>query len=101
MMPPGYERITCHHTHQAERWSARLNAQDKRVAEMNDYKRELFEGPLRADLRRELRAKIQNARNGINRRLLERAMEELDKCEAKGKTLRESWLHLEGYEEGK
>lgn len=101
MMPPGYVRITCDHAYEAEAWSARLNAQDKRIAEMNDYERECFEGPMRSDLRRELRHQIRHARNGINRRMLERAIEELDKAEAKGKTVRESFLHLEAYEEGK
>lgn len=100
MMPLGYERITCSHTYEAEAWSVRLDAQDKRIAEMNDYQRELFEGPMRADLRRELRDKIHKARNGINRRMLEHALAQLDAAEARGKTIRESWLHVEGYEHG-
>ncbi|HTF69169.1 MAG TPA: hypothetical protein VK638_41465, partial [Edaphobacter sp.] len=101
MIPPGYQRITCNHAHEAETWSGRLCAQDKRIAEMTDYEREEIEGPMRADLRRELRTKIHQARNGINRMLLERAMRELDKAEAKGKTVRESYLHVEGFEHGK
>lgn len=97
----GYQKIICHHAHEAETWSARLCAQDKRIAEMNDYERERFEGPMRADIRRELRDRLHNARNGINRMLLEKALEELDKAETKGKTVRESFLHVEGFEHGK
>lgn len=100
MIPPGYQRITCNHAHEAETWSQRLNAQDKRIAEMSDYEREMVEGPMRADLRRELRAKLLNARNGINRRMLEIALQKLDEAEEKGKTTRESYLHVEGFEHG-
>lgn len=104
MMPPGYERITCNHAHEAEAWSARLNSQDKRVAEMNDCERELFEGPMRADLRRELRRQLadieKNKSKHIAAGLLEIALKQLDEQEAKGKTIRESWLHVEGYEHG-
>ena len=96
----GYQKIICHHAHEAELWSARLCAQDKRVAEMNDYDRELFEGPMRADIRRELKQKMFRA-TGLNYLLLERALLELDKAEAKGKTVRESYLHSEAYEHGK
>lgn len=101
MMPPGYQCIECNHAHEAESWSARLNEQDKRIAEMTDYEREMIEGPMRADLRRELKTKIHQARNGINRMMLERALKELDKAEANGKTVRESYLHVEGFENGR
>lgn len=94
----GYQKVICHHALEAELWSARLCAQDKRIAEMDDYERELLEGPMRADIRRELMGKLHTARNGINRMMLERAVQELDKAEAKGKTVRESYLHAEAFE---
>ena len=97
----GYQKVVCHHAHEAETWSARLNAQDQRMAEMNDYEREMVEGPMRADIRRELTTKLRTASNRINAALLQRALDELDKAEAKGKTIRESYLHAEAYEHGK
>lgn len=97
----GYRKIVCHHAHEAETWSKRLNQQDKRMAEMTDYERELVEGPMRDDIRRELKEKLHHARNGVNRMMLERALYELEKSEAKGKTVRESYLHVEAFEHGK
>jgi hypothetical protein len=99
-MPPGYERITCNHAWEAERWSQRLRDQEKRIAEATDYERELIEGPMRVDLRAELNKKIKEARNGVNRRLLEVSLQKLNELEAKGKAVRESWLHVEAYTHG-
>jgi hypothetical protein len=97
----GYQKIVCNHAHEAEAWSARLCAQDKRMAELNDLEREMVEGPMRADIRRELKDRIYKARDGLNKMLLERALQELEKAETRGKTVRESYLHQEGFEAGK
>jgi hypothetical protein len=97
----GYEKRICNHAHEAETWSARLCAQDKRVAEMNDYERSEYEGPIRADIRKELTEKLRNASSPLNAALLQRALLELDKAEASAKTKRESYLHAEAYEHGK
>jgi hypothetical protein len=103
----GYQKIVCNHAHEAESWSARLTAQDKRIAEMNDYERECVEAPMRANLRAEIRAKLADPspggdarRKSINHAMLRRALEELDKQEANGKTVRESYLHVEAFEHG-
>lgn len=101
MMPPGYQEIECGHAMDAERWSARLTAQDKRIAEMNDEEREAVEGPMRADLRRELEAGIRKASSSLNASMLRMALRQLDDAEANARTKRESYLHVEAFEHGK
>lgn len=108
LMPPGYELITCNHATEAETWSKRLTAQDKRHAEMNDYEREMVEGPMRENLRKEIKAKLANISPGgdpqrkrLNAMFLRKALDELDKQEKNGKTIRESYLHVEAFEHGK
>jgi hypothetical protein len=102
----GYQKIVCNHALDAERWSKRLNEQDKRWQEMNNYEREMKEGAMRADIRREIKQRLANlvgtSRNvGLNKLFLEKALEELEKAEAKGQTVRESYLHAEAYEHGR
>lgn len=108
MKMPGYETITCHHAAEAESWSKRLTAQDKRIAEMNDYEREMVEGPMRENLRQEIKKKLANPSPGgderrkrLNSYMLQKALDELDKQEANAKTVRESYLHVEAFEDGK
>lgn len=107
MRPPGYQTITCNHASEAEMWSARLNAQDKRHAEMNDIEREFFEGKIRADLRKETVELMANppmyldeAHKRVRGELLQRALDELDESEKRVKTKRESFLHVEAFEHG-
>ena len=97
---PGYDTIECKSAHEAELWSERLRLQDKQLEESNAYERELIESGMRADLRRELQFRLIHASNRLNAAMLEAALKQLDEQEAKGKVVRESWLHSEGYEEG-
>jgi hypothetical protein len=108
MKPMGYDTIECNHAIEAEKWSARLTAQDKRIAEADDNERELIEGPMRADLRKEIVYKMQNPSPGgdprrkrLNYQMLEFALKKLDEAEAHSKTKRESYLHVEAFESGK
>jgi hypothetical protein len=105
LRPLGYQTIECNHAHEAEMWSKRLNDQDKRIAEMTDYEREMIEGPMRDNLRREIRAKLASLEGSRNKSLnayaLTHALKMLDEQEEKAKTVRESYLHLEAFEDGK
>ena len=98
--PPGWEKIVCNAAHEAEMWSERLRQQDKREQEMTDYERELVEGPIRDYARKELQHKMANARNAVNRDFCRYALERLEDREAKGKVIRESYLHAEAFEKG-
>lgn len=99
--PPGYVTIECTSAHMAEQWSRRLADQDRRMAEMNDYEREMIEGPMRANLRRDAVELLRKTNNPLAARMLKYSIEQLDKQEEKGKTIRESYLHVEAFEHGK
>ncbi len=106
--PRGYSKIVCNHAMEAEVWSARLRAQDKREAQMTDYEREQIEGPMRQRLREEVLEKLRNPSPGGDARrkrlqvaLLNQALKMLDEQEKHAKTIRESYLHLEAFEAGK
>ena len=67
--PPGYEKIECRHAHEVEKWSARLRAQDKRLAEMNDIERYEFEDALRADGIAAARKELMTVSDPFNRQI--------------------------------
>jgi len=108
MKPMGYQTIECNHAHEAEMWSERLRTQDQRIAEMTDYEREQIEGPMRDDLRKQIKSRLRELEAGVdtkNARLnalfMKKALQMLDQQEEKAKTVRQSYLHLEAYEHGK
>lgn len=98
--PKGFEKIVCATTQEAERWSERLRSQDNQDEKLSEYERECIEGPLREYARQELQHRMANARNNLNREFCRYALEQLDLRAARGKTIRESYLHVEAFEEG-
>jgi hypothetical protein len=108
MKPMGYQTIECNHAHEAEMWSERLRRQDQRITEMSDYEREQIEGPMRDDLRKQIKGRLRELEAGIdtkNARLnalfMKKALQMLDQQEEKAKTIRQSYLHVEAFENGK
>ncbi len=104
----GYQKIVCNHASEAELWSKRLREQDKKFAEMSDIEQEQREAPMRAHIRKEILYKMANPSPGgdprrkrLNHIMLQKALDQLDLCEAKGKTVRDSYLHAEAFEKGK
>ena len=77
--PAGYERIECRHAAEVDLWSARLRAQDKRIAEMTLEERYNYEEPIRAHMMQELRENLQKATTPVNKAFLARAIESLQK----------------------
>ena len=98
--PHGFEKIVCQNSHDVEIYSARLRQQEQDEAEKTDYERELIEGPIRDAMRKELIHLRDNARNDINQEFCEFALRKLDERVARGKMIRESYMHVEGYEQG-
>ena len=98
--PHGFEKIVCTTAHEVEQWSSRLRAQEKADEEMTDIQREMIEGPIREYARKELLHLRANARNQINRDFIDAALKRIDEKEKRGKMVRESAMHVEGYEEG-
>lgn len=67
--PTGYQKIECRHAHEVEKWSAKLCAQDKRIAEMTDEERYIFEDGIRADALKEARKNLQTMTDPFNREM--------------------------------
>jgi TolA-binding protein len=108
MKPMGYQTIECNHAHEAEKWSERLRTQDQRITEMSDYEREQIEGPMREDLRKQIKARLRELESGtdtknarLNAAFMKHALRMLDQQEEKAKTIRQSYLHVEAFEHGR
>lgn len=99
--PPGAEKIVCTTAREVERYSQMLRDQEKLEQEMTDIERETIEGPMRDYVRKELQHKMANARNQVNRDFCAFALKKLDEADARGRTIRESYMHIEAHEQGK
>jgi hypothetical protein len=105
LKPPGYQTIECAHAYQVETWSRRLNEQEKRIQEMDEYERLELEKPMLADLRRELNQQLNDLEKNKNKAaaagLLKLQLRKLDEYEAKFYSKYESFMHAEAFEDGK
>ena len=99
--PRGWQKIVCNSVHEAELWSARMRKWDAAMHEITLEEREMVEGPIREEMRSDLRHRIANARNSINRDFLVKALENLDKQGNKLHYKRESYMHAEAFEHGR
>lgn len=97
----GFEKIVCNTAHMVDTWSQKMRDQEKRDEEMTDEQREAFEGPLRAELRKELVSKMMNSRNALNKDFCRAVLQKMDEDEARNKMKRESYQHVEAFEDGK
>lgn len=100
-VPQNMEKIVCNHVSDVEHYSAIMRQQDKQQEEMTDIERELFEAPIRAEHRKELQHLAANARDQLNKDFCLFAIRKIDEADARGKTVRESYMHLEAFEAGK
>lgn len=96
--PKGYEKIVCGSAFEAERYSAIQRRQEGSVHQRQQEERGQIEGQFADSIRSEMRTKMANARNNLNRDFMRRALQRMD-----GKTNptsfdRESYLHSEGFE---
>lgn len=102
LVAQGFQKVVCRSAHEVELWSQKLRDQERRDAEMTDEERERFEGPIRAQMRAELVHLRDNARNAFNRDFCQRAIDQIDAMtEAASKVNRESYMHIEAFEDGK
>jgi len=97
--PPGFEKVVCRSTAEAEKWSGRMRVWDQAKEEIAQmYQRKQEEAQFKAVLS-EFDHKILNARNNINRDFLIRAKENaVKRYEDRFAMTRESFLHAEAYE---
>lgn len=96
----GFEKVVCRTAHDVDLWSQKLRDQEKRDSEMSDEQRYEFEGPLRAELRKDLVSRMLNSRNQLNRDFCKAALQRMDDDEEKHKLKRESYMHCEAAEDG-
>jgi hypothetical protein len=73
--PTGYERIECRHAHEADAWSARLRAQEKRIHEMTVEERYVFEDAIRFDMLEELKKQLAESQTPQQKMFLTAAIE--------------------------
>jgi len=67
--PSGYIKIECRHAHEVELWSGRLRAQEKRIAEMTDEERYLYEDAVRGNAIAEARANVAKMTDPFNKQI--------------------------------
>ena len=100
MVDLGYEKVICRSAHEVEIWSGKLRDQERRESEKTDEEREAFEGPLRDALRKDLVSRMMNAKDEVNREFCRQSIAQIDaKNDEMRKNKRESFQHVEGYED--
>jgi hypothetical protein len=96
--PPGFEKVVCRSTAEAERWSGRMRVWEKAKEEIAQaYQRKQEEVQFKSVLS-DFDHKIANARNNINRDFLIQARANaVKRYEDRYAMTRESFLHSEAY----
>jgi hypothetical protein len=98
--PNGFEKIVCRSAAEVDAMSARLRDQERRDEQMSEEQREVFEGPLREMIRKELVTRMMNARNDINREFCRFAIQKIDEETRRRKMKTETFMHCEAAEDG-
>jgi hypothetical protein len=96
--PKGYQRIVCNTAAEAERYSELQRRQERVEHRYQQEKRGAVEGQFAEELRSEMRTKMANARNNLNKDFMRRALERMDGKTDPTRYERESYLHSEAYE---
>ena len=99
--PKGLERIVCGSAMEAERYSAMQRRQEQVEHRYQQEQRGAVEGQFAEELRSEMRTKMANARNNLNKDFMRRALERMDGKTDPTRYERESYLHSEGFEQGR
>lgn len=97
----GFQKVVCRSAHEVEIWSEKLRAQERRDEERTDVEREMFEAPLVAIIRSDIRARMIASPNAITREFCRNALEQMDRRERENQLKRVSFQHSEAYEDGK
>jgi hypothetical protein len=95
------QEIICQNALEADLWSAKLRQQEKDEFEQTEEQVEQREGPVRDWLRKQMLTHMAQAPNQVTRDFILRAIERLDKLEARKKARKiESYMHQEAAEMG-
>jgi len=96
--PKGYQKIVCNSALEAERYSSLQRQQEQVEHRCQQEQRGAVEGQFAEELRSEMRTKMANARNNLNKDFMRRALERMDGKKDPTAYERESYLHSEAYE---
>jgi hypothetical protein len=99
--PYGWQKVVCNTAQEAEEWSGRMRRWEQVKQEMEDEQRELIEGPIRDNLRSHIHHLAANARNNMNRDFLLMHLKNYDSRPDQTRTVRDSYLHSEAFEQGR
>ena len=99
--PPFHEKIVCNTVWDVEHWSKKMREQDRVKQMMDDERRGEAEERMRSEIRSHIHHLIANARNNKNKDFLRYYLKKIDsQPNDPTKWKRESFLHIEGYEQG-
>jgi hypothetical protein len=99
--PYGFQKIVCNNVFEAERFSELQRRQERVEHRAEQERRSSIEVPMLDEIRSERRTLIANARNNLNRDFLLRAEQMSANRRPPTEYERESFLHAEGYEQGR
>ena len=99
--PKGYSKIVCNNVQEAERYSALQRRQESHEHGKEMEQRGAIEGQFKDQIRSDMRTLYANARNPTNREFMRRALERNENTSDPTRYERESYLHAEGYENGR
>lgn len=100
--PDYHQKIICGTVQEAEHWSQKMRNQERDRAQIEDEKRDEAESRNRSQIRSHIFSLMANARNNFNRDFLKYYMAKYgDGPNDPTKVNRESFLHSEGYEQGR
>lgn len=100
--PDFHEKIVCNTVWDLERWSQKMRDQERVRQQMDDDKRGAVEERIRGEIRSHFHNLMSNSRNNFNRDFLKRYLQKSDKLpNDPTRWNRESFLHIEGYENGR
>lgn len=100
----GYQKLVARDAHTLGIISQKMRDQDARDMEQSEAKRELVEAPMRQMLRDHLNFLRHHARDAFQRNAIRRLIQKLDLLEERRRDAlynRLSYMHQEGYEDGK
>lgn len=100
--PPYHNKIVCQTVHDAERWSQLMRDQERVNEQVYADTRGAYEETLRSHLRKEIHHRLAQTSDPVNRGFLEAYLKKIENRPSDPtQSRRESYLHNEGFEQGR
>jgi transketolase len=100
--PPGFQKIVCTSSYDAEAWSGRMRSWEEFKSRIEEEQRQMMDSHARSEMRSHMHHLMANAKNAATREFLARSLENSERRYQRvhGHERRESYLHSEGFEHG-